>query len=230
MILCFLCLLWIVIPTIVNILDLFLLGISLGMDCLAVSIANGAIVGRWSNGIVWRTSILFGAFQALMPLIGWIAARLFAARVEAYGHYIAFALLLVIGLRMAWEGLHAHDNVALDHRSFATEGTQEHSSTSEAAEPSASINVERLSTQLLLAVATSIDAMAVGISMGLTGYNTWRSLVLPLAIIGLTSLLMSLAGFWAGIRFGRIASTKIRPELFGGLILVLLAVKVLLAG
>ncbi|MBO4810221.1 MAG: manganese efflux pump [Prevotella sp.] len=220
MILCFLCLLWIAIPTIVNILDLFLLGISLGMDCLAVSIANGAIVGRWSNGIVWRTSILFGAFQALMPLIGWIAARLFAARVEAYGHYIAFALLLVIGLRMAWEGLHAHDNVALDHRSLATEGTQEHSS----------LNVERLSTQLLLAVATSIDAMAVGISMGLTGYNTWKSLVLPLAIIGLTSLLMSLAGFWAGIRFGRIASTKIRPELFGALILVLLAVKVLLAG
>ena len=212
MILCFLCPLWIVIPTIVNIVDLFLLGVSLGMDCLAVSIANGAILGRWSNGIIWRTSILFGAFQALMPLIGWIAARLFAARVEAYGHYIAFALLLVIGLRMAWEGLHAHDNVALDHRSLDTEGTQEHSS----------LNVERLSTQLLLAVATSIDAMAVGISMGLTGYNTWRSLVLPLAIIGLTSLLMSLAGFWAGIRVGRIASTKIRPEL--------LAVKVLLAG
>ena len=221
MILCFLCPLWIAIPTIMSILDLFLLGISLGMDCLAVSIANGAILGRWSNGIVWRTSILFGVFQALMPLRGWIAARLFAARVEAYGHYIAFALLLMIGLRMAWEGLHTHKNVALDHQSLATEGTQERSST---------LNVERLSTQLLLAVATSIDAMAVGIGMGLTGFNTWRSLVLPLAIIGLTSLLMSQAGFWAGIRFGRIASTKIRPELFGGLILVLLAVKVLLEG
>ena len=79
-----------------NILDLFLLGISLGMDCLTVSIASGAIMGRWCNATVWRTAILFGVFQALMPLLGWVAARLFAARVETYGHFIAFALPLFI--------------------------------------------------------------------------------------------------------------------------------------
>ncbi len=177
------------------------------MDCLAVSIANGAIMGRWCSATVWRTAILFGVFQALMPLLGWVAARLFAARVETYGHFIAFALLLFIGVRMVWEGIHPHDD------------DDKHPS----------LQPQRLTTQLLLAVATSIDALAVGIGMGLTGYNTLRSLVLPLAIIALTSLLMSLAGFGAGIRFGRMASTKIKPELLGGIILVLLAVKVLLA-
>jgi putative Mn2+ efflux pump MntP len=186
-----------------SILDIILLAVSLAMDCFTVSIVSGAILRRWQGGIIFRIAVLFGLFQALMPLIGWTAMRLFAAHVEAYGHWIAFAMLLFIGGRMIWESLHGSGD-----------------------EPS--FRPEKLSTQLLLAVATSIDALAVGVSMAVIGYDTLHSLLLPLVIIGLVSLLFALLGHWLGIRFGRAASSRFSPELFGGIILVAIGLKVLL--
>ena len=86
-----------------------------------------------------------------------------------------------------------------------------------------------LTTQLVLAIATSIDALAVGISMACTGYETFRSLMLPLAVIGIGSFLFSIAGNMLGIRFGASVCRKVNPELFGGIVLVFIGVKVLLS-
>ena len=189
-----------------NIADIFLLAVSLAMDCFTISIVSGAILRQWRGGVILRMSLLFGLFQALMPLAGWLAMRLFAARVEAYGHWIAFALLLFIGGRMIWEALHEKSDDS--HKMFRPES---------------------LSVQLLLAVATSIDALAVGVSMAVTGYSTISSLWLPLSIIGIVSLLFALAGHWLGITYGQSVSRRLRPELLGGIVLVLLGVKILLS-
>ena len=186
-----------------SILDIILLAISLAMDCFTISIVSGSILRRWQGSVILRIALLFGLFQAVMPLIGWFFMRFFAAHVEAYGHWIAFAMLLFIGGKMIWESLRGDDD-------------------------SPSFQPTKLSTQLLLAVATSIDAMAVGVSMAVTGYDTLHSLGLPLSIIGLVSLLFSLFGHWLGIRFGRSISRRFSPELLGGIILVLLGLKILL--
>ena len=87
---------------------------------------------------------------------------------------------------------------------------------------------QRLQTQLVLAVATSIDALAVGISMAVTGYGTLQSLMAPLAAIGAGSLLFSLAGFMLGITFGAGIRRRLRPELLGGLILLFIGTRILL--
>ncbi len=179
---------------------LLLLALSLAMDCFSVSLVSGAILRSFEGGVIVRTSLLFGFFQALMPFLGWVAVSLFAASIAQYGHWIAFALLLFIGGKMIVESLRND------------EGEQ-------------SFNPRLLTTQLLLAVATSIDALAVGVSMAVTGYTTLSQLLWPLAVIGLASLLLSLAGHLLGIRFGHHIARVIRPELFGGIILVGLAFK-----
>ena len=125
-----------------NLLDIILLAIALAMDCFAVSIVSGVLTRKqWLP----RMAFLFGFFQALMPLIGWIGISFFRSDIEAFDHWIAFALLLLIGGNMIRE-------------SFSPE--EEHF-----------FNPLRLRTQLLLAVATSIDAMAIGISFACTGFN-----------------------------------------------------------
>ena len=186
-----------------SILDIILLAMSLAMDCFTVSIVSGALLRRWQGGVIVRMAFLFGLFQALMPLIGWTAMRLFAAHVEAYGHWIAFAMLLFIGGRMVWEAWRGDGETSFMHP-------------------------ERLSTQLLLAVATSIDALALGVTLAVTGYDTLHSLALPLSIVGLVSLLFTLVGHWLGIRFGQSISRRFKPELFGGIVLIAIGLKVLL--
>lgn len=186
-----------------TLLDIFLLALSLAMDCFTVSIVSGTILRRWQGAVIACLSFLFGFFQALMPLLGWLAIRLFAAQLQTYGRWIAFSLLLFIGGRMIVSALRGDDDNAVFHP-------------------------EKLPTQLLLAVATSIDALAVGVSLGVTGYSTIGSLPLPLFVIGAVSLLMSLLGCWLGIRFGRAVCRRLKPELLGGIILAGIGLKVLL--
>jgi len=188
-----------------NILDIILLALSLAMDCFTVSIVSGAILRQWRQGTIFQIAFFFGFFQAAMPLLGWLVMRLFATHVETYGHWIAFLLLLFVGGRMIWESFTGDGE---DHRAF---------------------NPCHLVTQLLLAVATSIDALAVGAGMAVTGYDSMGMLTLPLIIIGVVSLLLSLLGHWLGIRFGRIACRNLRPELLGGIVLILIGLKVLLS-
>ena len=188
-----------------SLIDLILLAVALAMDCLTVSIVSGVIVGegwRTEAGKIVRMAFLFGFFQALMPLIGWLGISYFQQYMESYDHWIAFALLAFIGGKMVWE-------------SFGPEEEQH-------------FNPRRLRTQLLLAVATSIDALAIGISFACTGYTSLAQLTLPLVIIGVVSFLFSLIGYQLGTRFGRSIAHRLKPELIGGVILIGIGVKILM--
>ena len=188
-----------------SIFDLTFLSVALAMDCFTVSIVCGVACGRWMTGLMIRMSLLFGFFQALMPFIGWTGTSMFSQYLEAVDHWIAFGLLAFIGGRMIRD-------------SVIGGGSDEVHSV-----PSS------LSTQLMLSVATSIDALAVGISMACTGYSSVSQLMLPLSVIGVGSLLLSVAGCVLGIRFGSTIRRRLNPELFGGLILVFIGVKILLS-
>ncbi len=186
-----------------NLGDILILAVGLAMDCLSVSMAAGVMMKRMEWGVVGRMSFLFGLFQGLMPLLGWLLVAGFAARIETAGHWVAFFLLSFIGGKMIWE-------------SFQPEEER-------------TMNPRRLKTQLLLAVATSIDALAVGVSMGVTGYREVVQLVLPLSIIGIVSLLFGIIGCWLGVHLGSVFKKATMPELLGGTILILIGVKVLLS-
>ena len=181
-----------------SLLDIILLAIALAMDCFTVSIVSGVLARDLRP---YRMALLFGLFQALMPLIGWAGISYFSSYLEAIDHWIAFGLLVFLGGKMVWE-------------SFGPEEEQH-------------FNPRRLRTQLLLAVATSIDALAIGISMGCTGYDHLNQLTLPLVIIGLVSFVFSLAGYHLGRHFGKMIARRLKPELLGGLILMAIGVKIL---
>ncbi len=187
-----------------SIIDIILLAVALAMDCLTVSIVSGLIFqdGQTTEAWLYRMAFLFGFFQAIMPLLGWLGIIHFETYIEAYDHWIAFGLLTFIGGKMIWE-------------SFNPEEEQH-------------FNPRRLYTQLLLAIATSIDALAVGISFALTGYGALSQLTLPLVIIGLVSFLFSIAGYHLGRRFGKPITKRMKPELIGGLILIAIGLKILL--
>lgn len=185
-----------------SIFDIILLAIALAMDCFTVSIVSGVILGRYEWRVILQMSLLFGLFQALMPLLGWFGMTLFTEYIVSFGHLIAFLMLAFIGGKMVYESL----------------GPSEENS----------FNPRKLVTQLLLAVATSIDAMAVGVSFSAIGYNTLSSLWVPLGWIGVFSLIFGIAGHHLGIRFGFITKGRIKPELLGGIILICIGLKILL--
>lgn len=180
-----------------SIFDIWLLAVALAMDCLAISIVSGVIVRR----VIVRMALLFGLFQGLMPVLGWLGMSSFSQQLEAIDHWIAFGLLVLIGGNMIREAVSGRED--------------EH------------FNPLGLSMQLMLAVATSIDALAIGISMACTGYHQLAQLAVPVGIIGLVSLVFSLVGQGLGIRFGQRIAQRLKPELLGGIILILIGVKIL---
>ena len=188
----------------ISVYDLLLLSKALAMDCFTVSIVSGVVLRRSISAAIVRMAVLFGLFQALMPLVGWLLTAGFSQYIEAVDHWIAFGLLLFLGSKMIRESFDDDD----DHPAF---------------------NPLPLRSQLLLAVATSIDALAVGISLACTGYTHITQLAMPLFSIGMASLLLSLAGYWLGVRFGRAIARRLKPELLGGLLLIFIGVKVLLS-
>lgn len=183
-------------------ISVLFLSVALAMDCLTVSIVSGVVLQRMEWPTVLRMSTLFGLFQGLMPLLGWLAMSFFASGLLLYGHIVAFVFLSFVGGRMIWESFR--------------EG-----------EPTM-FNPHKLRTQLLLAVATSIDALAIGASYAVLGYDKLSLLALPFLIIGLVSFLFGVMGQVLGVRFGKITRRHIRPELLGGVILVIIGLKVLL--
>jgi len=172
------------------------------MDCFAVSVVCGVIVRKWNTVLVFRLAILFGFFQALMPLIGWALTTRFSTYLEAVDHWVAFAMLAFIGGKMIRDSFKGEEEEHMDPSHWKT--------------------------QLAMAVATSIDALAVGITYACTGYNSIGSISLPLGIIGLVSFLMSILGFGLGVRFGDTVNKKMRPELLGGIILIGIGIKILI--
>jgi putative Mn2+ efflux pump MntP len=171
---------------------IILFGIALGlaMDAFSVAIGVTVAVGGASGRQTFRLAWHFGLFQALMPVIGWAAGSSIRPWIESWDHWLAFALLVVVGGRMIFEALRTHDD----------------------ANPP--IDPTRGWSLVVLSIATSIDALAVGLSFAALGVRVW----IPAAVIGLTAgamtLLGTLAGRALGVRFGS------RMALAGGFILI----------
>lgn len=183
-------------------LEILLIAFALAMDCFAVSVVCGVVVRRNDSRIMLRLAFLFGFFQALMPLIGWFLTSRFSAYLQLLDHWIAFSMLAFIGGKMIIDSFKEEEESSINPRSGKT--------------------------QVLLAIATSIDALAVGITFACTGYDTIHQLGFPLLAIGVVSFLMSLCGFAIGVRFGDTVNKKMRPELLGGIILIGIGVKILI--
>jgi putative Mn2+ efflux pump MntP len=181
-------------------LDLWFLAIGLAMDCFTVSIASGIILKRIEWNPILAMAFFFGLFQALMPLISWALFVKVAYLLQQIDHWIAFGMLLFLGGNMIREAF-SDDEVQL-------------------------FNPHRLIVILTLAVATSIDALAVGISFAFTGFETLSSIVYPLVIIGLVSFIFSLIGSGLGVWFGIGIAKKLKPELLGGIILIIIGCKI----
>lgn len=184
-------------------LEIWLLAIGLAMDCLAVSIASGIILKR----IQWRPMLVmaffFGLFQAIMPLLGWLGASTFSHLIESVDHWIAFAILAFLGGRMIKE-------------SFKEEDCCQR------------FNPASLKVVITMAIATSIDALAIGVSFAFLGIKSCSSILYPVGIIGFVSFLISLIGLIFGIRFGCGIARKLHAELWGGIILILIGTKILI--
>ena len=182
--------------------ELFLLAVGVSMDAFAVSICKGLAMKKATLGGMATVGGWFGGFQALMPLLGFFLGTLFAAAIEAVDHWVAFLLLGIIGINMLKEAFERDECCCC---------CEEHN---------ADLGVK---TMFVMAVATSIDALAVGISLAMAGgVNIWLSVLL----IGLTTFSFSAAGVKIGSLFG--AAFEKKAQLAGGLILILLGVKILL--
>lgn len=182
--------------------ELFLLAVGLSMDAFAVSVCKGLAMKKATLRAEATCGLWFGGFQALMPTIGFFLGALFADAIEAFDHWVAFALLAIIGINMLKEALEKKDE------------------SGDNPEKDADLSVK---TMFLMAVATSIDALAVGISLAMVGsVNIW----LAAAFIGICTCLLSALGVKIGNVFGSRYEKK--AELAGGVILILLGVKILL--
>ena len=182
--------------------ELFLLAVGLSMDAFAVSVCKGLAMKKVTLKAEATCGLWFGGFQALMPTIGFFLGALFADAIEAFDHWVAFALLAIIGINMLKEALEKKDE------------------SGDNPEKDADLSVK---TMFLMAVATSIDALAVGISLAMVGsVNIW----LAAAFIGICTCLLSALGVKIGNVFGSRYEKK--AELAGGVILILLGVKILL--
>jgi putative Mn2+ efflux pump MntP len=173
------------------------LAVALAMDATAAAAARGLQARRVTMRDVASVSLLFGGFQAVMPLGGWLLGRWLGPVVAAWDHWIAFALLGGLGMKMMWEARGAEDGRARE-------------------------DAFGIATLLVLAVATSIDAFAVGVTLPMLR----APLALSVATIGVTTAVLSAGGLFAGRRFG--AALGRRLEAFGGLVLLLLGGKILL--
>lgn len=182
--------------------ELFLLAVGLSMDAFAVSVCKGLAMKKATLKAEATCGLWFGGFQALMPTVGFFLGALFADAIEAFDHWVAFALLAIIGINMLKEALEKKDE------------------SGDNPEKDADLSVK---TMFLMAVATSIDALAVGISLAMVGsVNIW----LAAAFIGICTCLLSALGVKIGNVFGSRYEKK--AELAGGVILILLGVKILL--
>lgn len=177
--------------------ELLLLGVGLSMDAFAVSVCKGLAMKEATLKAELTCGVWFGGFQALMPLIGFYLGTLFAEAIQAFDHWVAFGLLALIGGNMLKEAFGAEEEC-----------------------PCADLSVR---TMFLMAVATSIDALAVGISLAMVGdVNIWAAV----SLIGVTTFALSAVGVAVGNVFGSRYEKK--AEMAGGIILILLGVKILL--
>jgi putative Mn2+ efflux pump MntP len=181
-----------------NTIELVTLALALSMDAFAVSVAAGTT--SWITGprAVFRLAFHFGFFQFIMPVLGWVAGRLLAPFIAPVDHWVAFFILVVIGVRML-------------------RSTGGPSDASDGPDPSRGLLL------VVLALATSIDALAVGLSLAVLRVDIWT----PCVVIGIITASVSLAGIFLGAKLKRGFGRK--AEVAGGLILIIVAIKIVLS-
>jgi putative Mn2+ efflux pump MntP len=179
-------------------LSLIALSVALAMDAFAVALAAGSILQPLSFRPCFRLAFHFGLFQGLMPVIGWLAGMTVQSFVAAWSHWLAFLLLLAIGGRMVYEALTAEEGVARTN------------------DPSRGL------TMVALSVATSIDALAVGLTLAMIDVTIW----IPSLVIGLVACCFTVMGLFLGTRAGKLWGKRV--EVAGGGILILIGLKILI--
>ncbi|WP_330382540.1 manganese efflux pump MntP [Anaerotignum neopropionicum] len=177
---------------------ILLIAVSLAMDAFAVSISNGVSVRSFGKRDAIRQAAFFGGFQFIMPVIGWFLGSSVKAYIEAVDHWVAFILLLIIGVNMIWGSLKGAEEENNGYCSLTNK------------------------VLLIQAVATSIDALAVGISFAILEVDILQAGV----IIGIVSFVISCIGAWAGKYLGEKLQTK--AEIIGGIVLILIGAKILI--
>lgn len=181
-----------------NNLSIFGIACALAMDAFAVSIATGVSLQTVSLRQTFRLSWHFGLFQAVMPVIGWFAGLTFRHTIEQYDHWVAFSLLLLVALNLIREGCSSHEN-------------------------NQKIDPTRGFTLVILSVATSIDALAMGLSFSVLKLQIW----IPAAIIGLVAMIFTIIGLHIGKKVGSAPGLKSAAEISGGIVLVGIGLNIL---
>ncbi|OHB62042.1 MAG: hypothetical protein A2167_03570 [Planctomycetes bacterium RBG_13_46_10] len=180
-----------------TLITIIIIAVGLAMDTFAISIVSGAVYKELHIKHALRIAFFFGVFQAIMPLIGFLAGMSIKNYITSYDHWVAFGLLCAVGGKMIYE-------------SFKIKPAED------------SLNPSNIIVLLVLSVATSIDALAVGITLSFLRV----SLVEVVSIIGLVTFVLSYLGVFIGKRYGHFFENKI--EAVGGLILIGLGIKILL--
>ncbi len=178
--------------------ELVLLALGLAMDAFAVAVCRGLAMDRLNVKHTFIIALFFGGFQAAMPLAGWALGTYFEKYITSIDHWIAFILLSIIGGKMIYEAVKPEE---------------------ECSSISSRLNIKEL---LVMAVATSIDALAVGITFAFLKVN----IALSVSLIGIITFILSFIGVMVGNRFG--SKYKNKAELAGGIVLILIGIKVLL--
>ncbi|MDV4151972.1 manganese efflux pump MntP family protein [Clostridium sp. AL.422] len=183
--------------------SIFMTGIGLSMDAFAVSLAKGLCLKDDEFKYSFRVALFFGGFQALMPLLGWCLARYFENSIKSFDHWIAFILLSIIGGKMLIEAI---KELRAGEDSMPTECERDE------------FSYKKIT---ILAIATSIDALAVGVSFAFLGVSIVPSIV----IIGITTFILSFFAVFLGKKLGEYMQSY--AEIFGGIILIFIGTKIL---
>ena len=181
-----------------DLIFLLLVALALSMDAVAVAVSSGIVseAPGWKN--IVKLALFFGFFQFLMPVIGWLLGRSISGYIERFDHWVAFGLLAFIGVRMVIESVKHPDEDASQSNPFGTK------------------------TLFIMAIATSIDALAVGISFALTNASIWASSI----TIGVVTFCLSLLGVLVGKKVGSLFKTG--SGIAAGVILIGIGVKILI--
>ena len=178
-----------------DVFTIIFIAIGLSMDSLAVSVASGVCLQRYKFAEAGKIAFVLALFQGVMPFLGWLAGLEFKNAFVQWDHWIAFTLLAFLGIRMIYEGLQKDNRCCF--------------------------NPLKPRTLLTMALGTSIDALAVGLSFGLLDFPIVWSMI----IIGVTTFIFSLFGVYAG---SKMKFKKLKIEVVGGIILIMIGVKILL--
>ena len=193
-----------------NIITIILTAFALSMDAFAVSVTKGMTLKNLTKGIAIKIALFFGVFQAAMPLIGWMLGISFQGYIKAIDHWIALILLSILGGKMIYEFYESRKEVTIEKEELESE-------VSITLEEEEELSNKELTT---LAIATSIDALAIGVSFAFLDVNIVSSSL----IIGLITFVICFIGVIAGKKIGGIF--KDYAELIGGIILILIGINI----